>query len=1023
MSKIRDFFDRKTLKMKAAAQEYADSRGVYLYDQTPRELKLRERLWMCFWRGLIIAAAISTYVCCFATTLEIPAKPGPIIFVTLLVSMVLSFAGFNQVLYDLSLIPAFIIFSVYSFLNLRLLNSGFSAIINIILGWIDEVYNLGGLRDYTEMIQDRPTTTTTTLALISAVMVLLLLMLVRSNKQRYASMLFMDAFAFGFFFLMRLDPQISWVAMMLGSQLAVILIQNSIHNRTAFKKEGVSFRKSPRFAIYSYVIQSNSGTLWKSLTLGAVLMLIVFVILSPITGLFTYNPVVTNKKPARAALDRIVSDLALNGLAGLFNEYANVGGVSSGKLGGISNVTLDFQTDFTLDFVPYTTDRIFLKQHTFDTYHITRGIGWTGREQSSSWVAEGCQYYGPQLSRYEGQNLPEGTPLSPTESLYRIFANEELLEEVDLNAIMEMAGDPSLENNRDYLMNRFLWSPSAYPYSGPLDGDSLVHLTGSEKKVMAELFRETYITRADLMEDHDFTAKMRITPQDYIEPMIPYGGELESVLFSDQGGKTFSDFVVRLYLDNYHIGVNTTNNQFPYELEYSSVTSYNRLRYQLEEDPKKKEEETEKVFRIEYRAKDSMTASEQRLMELMEMSYLYRAEQPGEDDDWGYPEGFQEYLENSVVDYFTDYYLNMTCTDVPEDLKEYIQQDFADEYSAYGLREAGEKVREGRDLGIPNYGYNELIESISDIFATEYMYTYSPGKTPKDKEFIRYFLETQKHGYCVYFASSAAMILRSYGVPARYCEGYAVDATELSDNAELLDDADENEWFQGANEFEGAKVVSLDVTDSSAHAWVEIYFEGYGWIPVEFTVARMEEGQAADFWSGLGALFQGLDTGDNNNPTDDPDTEEDKEYTPPDMNGILKKLFGSLGILVLIIAGIIAGFAALKALYRQFMLFGQKDLSGRIIFQYRNLNRILHPERKNSVPNASHSNSAELLCNTYGLDPEETGRFITLVERISYSRENGADAEEYRFSEAFYRKSVDRIREVKKKLRAEQKRH
>lgn len=52
------------------------------------------------------------------------------------------------------------------------------------------------------------------------------------------------------------------------------------------------------------------------------------------------------------------------------------------------------------------------------------------------------------------------------------------------------------------------------------------------------------------------------------------------------------------------------------------------------------------------------------------------------------------------------------------------------------------------------------------------------------------------------------------GVPARYVTGYAVDTDAIKP-------------YKG--------VYSGKVLDSDAHAWVEIYVNNIGWIPVEMT--------------------------------------------------------------------------------------------------------------------------------------------------------------------------------------------
>jgi transglutaminase-like putative cysteine protease len=71
------------------------------------------------------------------------------------------------------------------------------------------------------------------------------------------------------------------------------------------------------------------------------------------------------------------------------------------------------------------------------------------------------------------------------------------------------------------------------------------------------------------------------------------------------------------------------------------------------------------------------------------------------------------------------------------------------------------------------------------------------------------FLLEMDRGYCVYFASTMAMMLRSQGVPARYVVGYTPGQQ-----------VDENQWV----------VRGLD-----SHAWVEVYFPDVGWVKFDPT--------------------------------------------------------------------------------------------------------------------------------------------------------------------------------------------
>ncbi len=81
-------------------------------------------------------------------------------------------------------------------------------------------------------------------------------------------------------------------------------------------------------------------------------------------------------------------------------------------------------------------------------------------------------------------------------------------------------------------------------------------------------------------------------------------------------------------------------------------------------------------------------------------------------------------------------------------------------------------------------------------------------------EQVKYSLLTEKEGYCTYYATAMTMMVRSLGYPARYVNGYYVRPTDK----EAKD--------------EGYK---RTVTDYECHAWVEVYFDGLGWMTFDPT--------------------------------------------------------------------------------------------------------------------------------------------------------------------------------------------
>ena len=81
---------------------------------------------------------------------------------------------------------------------------------------------------------------------------------------------------------------------------------------------------------------------------------------------------------------------------------------------------------------------------------------------------------------------------------------------------------------------------------------------------------------------------------------------------------------------------------------------------------------------------------------------------------------------------------------------------------------------------------------------------------PRKMDPIDWFLFDYKRGFCNYSASAEVLLLRAAGVPARLAVGYA----------------------QGTPANSGGGFI---VQEDDSHAWPEVYFPNYGWIPFEPT--------------------------------------------------------------------------------------------------------------------------------------------------------------------------------------------
>lgn len=191
-----------------------------------------------------------------------------------------------------------------------------------------------------------------------------------------------------------------------------------------------------------------------------------------------------------------------------------------------------------------------------------------------------------------------------------------------------------------------------------------------------------------------------------------------------------------------------------------------------------------------------------------------------------------------------------------------------------------------------------VVASLKKYFADNYPYTIRPGKTPKKKDFVNYFLTENKKGYCSYFASAAVLIFRYMGIPARYVEGYAIDYEQIL-SGELVEDADYADYYDGYSEIGETAYVQVNVTDADAHAWVEVYDPVVGWYPVDVTPSSNEEEDVTNFWDEFADFMGGNESGS------DTITENGNALTIPDnlMQNIVYALAAIAALLVVFLLG------------------------------------------------------------------------------------------------------------------------
>ena len=190
-----------------------------------------------------------------------------------------------------------------------------------------------------------------------------------------------------------------------------------------------------------------------------------------------------------------------------------------------------------------------------------------------------------------------------------------------------------------------------------------------------------------------------------------------------------------------------------------------------------------------------------------------------------------EYYPNNaaisdITNYYDDYYFN------EPQYASYVRNIYT---------QLPEKNREKLKKLCEEEGFNsndkDIITKIQNYYKKSYVYSLYCGTTPDDEDFVNYFIDTKK-GFCAHFASTAVLILRTLGIPARYVEGYVITG-DMIEKGQII--ANKSDYIVQESTENNYNAIEVRVPDSRAHAWIEVYKEGFGWVPYEMTVYNRKE--------------------------------------------------------------------------------------------------------------------------------------------------------------------------------------
>lgn len=128
----------------------------------------------------------------------------------------------------------------------------------------------------------------------------------------------------------------------------------------------------------------------------------------------------------------------------------------------------------------------------------------------------------------------------------------------------------------------------------------------------------------------------------------------------------------------------------------------------------------------------------------------------------------------------------------------------------------GDRVRDfTAELTADAVGPEAQLEAIMRWLGEHKLYTLRPEGTPWRREAVEYFLFEMDAGWCRHFAAALAIMARTLGIPSRVVSGYATG-----------EDLPDGGWL---------------VRMKDAHAWVECWLPGRGWVEFDPTDRAVEQ--------------------------------------------------------------------------------------------------------------------------------------------------------------------------------------
>lgn len=335
----------------------------------------------------------------------------------------------------------------------------------------------------------------------------------------------------------------------------------------------------------------------------------------------------------------------------------------------------------------------------------------------------------------------------------------------------------------------------------------------------------------------------------------------------------------------------------------------------------------------------------------------------------------KEFGNKQILEYYPyDIVKAFPASDELKKLEEIYGNSYNDRY-----KRVSQEVVENfsKEIGKSIHGTNveSIAEEVRELLRRQTEYSLHPGKTPKDKDFAKYFFFENRKGYCTHYATTATLFFRLKGIAARYVSGYLIEPEEFKKQKD-------------------GKYTAV-LTGRNAHAWTEVYCSGGGWFPIETTPgytkvkSPMEEEKVNKKTDNTTSKVEGKlqKTEKNTKPQEKKKVEH---YKKKDSNvlPIVICVVGCVGVVG--IGGIIYLLKKRKVEKKQLTDYNEK-----IQECFYRIYKQLLKKKKISGEEELNQEFVQKICHEYkGISKEKGEKMLDIVYRANYGKEQ-LDKEEY----------------------------